>query len=50
MRIKKILIWRNPTPISPRWDMEIVYENGSRGRVIKTDKETVIKIVEQAFS
>lgn len=47
--MKKITIWRNPTPLDPRWDAEIVDDNGERVRVIKITEEKAIKLIKALF-
>ena len=48
--VVKILAWRNPGPLGrdPRWDLEVVREDGTRDRVIDLDVELVRKLVDVA--
>jgi len=42
-KIKKVTIWYNPTTMTkPRWDLEKVFEDGSRERMVDV-KDTIIK-------
>lgn len=48
--VVKILAWRNPGPLGrdPRWDLEVVREDGSRGRVIDLDGKLLEKLLDVA--
>lgn len=44
-KIVKIILWRNPTPLYPRWDLEIVREDGTRERVTAFSNEAAKEIL-----
>lgn len=48
--IVKILAWRNPGPLGrdPRWDLEVVREDGARDRVVDLDEDLVDELVDIA--
>ena len=48
--IVKILAWKNPGPLGrdPRWDLEVVREDGRRNRVIDLDGQLVKKLLDVA--
>lgn len=50
-RTRKILLWRNMTPLGtgPRWDAEIVLEDGSRRRIVNIKLETALEFVREAM-
>jgi hypothetical protein len=48
--IVKVLAWRNPGPLGrePRWDLEVVREDGTRERVVGLDGKLVKELVDLA--
>jgi len=46
MDVKKIIIWRNPTPVCPRWDAEIWYGKGNNERLTSISKDTLTLLFE----
>ena len=48
--IVKVLLWRNPGPLGrdPRWDLEIVRQDGSRDRRVGVPQRNVGRILEEA--
>lgn len=50
-RIKKLLMWRNPTSVGegPRWDLEVVREDGRHERKIRAKEADVVKLVREAM-
>ncbi len=49
--ITKLLLWRNPGPLGrdPRWDLEVVREDGTRERAIGVEDKLVQKLVDVAM-
>lgn len=50
-RIKKLLMWRNPTSVGegPRWDVEVVREDGQHERLIRAKEKDVVRLVREAM-
>ena len=52
-KIKKLTFWHNPTTLGkvggPRWDCEIVYQDGTRERHIKIKKKKAGELVGQSI-
>ena len=44
--IKKLTFWRNQTPVAPRWDGEVWYEDGSHQRITSITPSTKRLLVE----
>lgn len=48
--MKKITIWRNPTPLDPRWDAEIVHDDGTHERIININKKEAQGLIGEAMT
>lgn len=50
MDLKKVIIWRNPGSeeynITPRWDLELVYIDGSHKRVLDVSEGEIDRVKE----
>ena len=47
--IKKLLLWRTKTPIMPRWDLEISYEDGTKTRRTAVTLDKAVEVVREAL-
>ena len=47
--MKKLTIWRNPTPLDPRWDAEVVNDDGTHDRIINITEERAINLIKLLF-
>lgn len=45
-KIKKLAFWRNSTPLAPRWDGEIWYEDGSQQRITYVNRSIKRLLIE----
>ena len=48
--MRKLLLWRTKTPIMPRWDLEISYEDGTTARRTKVTVAEAVEIVRKALA
>lgn len=50
-RIRKILIWENPTPVGHgrRWDAEVVYADESHERISGISARQALALVKEAM-
>jgi hypothetical protein len=47
--IKKLLLWRTQSPIMPRWDLEISFEDGTKTRRTAVTLEKAVEVVRKAL-